>query len=78
MATKTTTIARAVIAITGRGIKVFNDPLVDGRRSLKVWGWQEEDYNLANNLLTSAGCKVTKVKTHKSQWKGRTRLHVAE
>jgi hypothetical protein len=58
MLTKTGAIARAVIAMTGRGHMVFNDRLKDGRRSLKVWGWTNKDYETARELLTRAGCQV--------------------
>jgi hypothetical protein len=86
MATKTNTIARAVIALTGRGHAVFNDRLADGRRSLKVWGWTEQDYHEAHALLTRAGCRATVVQflsngyNINGQYRKilRTRLHVAE
>lgn len=81
MQTKTSEIAREVISRTGRGTKVFNDLLVDGDRSLKVWGWTLEDYNLAKELLESKGCVVfqhrfqSRYGTFKMK---RTRLHVTE
>lgn len=37
---------------------IFNDKLSDGRRSLKVWGWTDDDYDLCAHLLKIAGCKV--------------------
>ena len=61
MQTKTGSIARAVIHMTGRGFCVFNDRLADGRRSLKVWGWTDRDYETARELLTRAKCQVTVV-----------------
>ncbi len=33
---KTRTVINAAIAITGKGTEVFNDPMVDGSRSVKV------------------------------------------
>lgn len=34
---------------------VYNDPLKDGRRSVKVWGWQREDYQKALSVLRASG-----------------------
>ena len=34
---------------------VYNDPLVDGRRSVKVWGWTHKDYIAALGVLRAAG-----------------------
>ena len=83
MLTKTGVIARAVIAMTGRGFLVFNDRLVDGRRSLKVWGWTDKDYETARELLTRAKCQVTVVEfdAYSPRTGGRytqRRLHVQE
>lgn len=83
MLTKTGVIARAVIAMTGRGFMVFNDRLVDGRRSLKVWGWTDKDYETARELLTRAKCQVKVVEFDAYSFRmGGTytqrRLHVQE
>lgn len=86
MATKTAIIARAVQLTSGRGTYVFNDRLLDGRRSLKVWGWTEADYMEAAHQLAKAGCVV---KVHKfkptAPWlpesvrnTQRIRLHITE
>lgn len=79
--TKTGAIARAVIAMTGRGFLVFNDRLRDGRRSLKVWGWTFKDYEMARELLTRAKCQVHVVEFDgysRGMVKRQIRLHVAE
>lgn len=79
--TKTGAIARAVIAMTGRGSLVFNDRLRDGRRSLKVWGWTFKDYEMARELLTRAKCQVQVVEFDgysRGMVKRQIRLHVAE
>ena len=79
MATKSRAIANAVVAINQRGNFVFNDKLVDGTRSLKVWGWKLDDYTLAQKLLEDAGCRVTRVKTPGIFGRsGSYRLHVVE
>ena len=44
--TKTTQVARKIMN-KGKGTYLFNDRLVDGRRSLKVWGWTDSDYRKA-------------------------------
>lgn len=81
--TKTGKIASAMIA-AGRGWGgMFNDKLADGRRSLKVWGWDDSDYRKAKLLLEQEGCKVSMVKTRTVNCGGRTlrpstRLHVTE
>lgn len=81
MKTKTGTIARAVMTMTDRGFLMFNDRLVDGRRSLKVWGWTPADYEAARNLLTQAGCSVTQVEFDsysRGMRQRQIRLHVQE
>ena len=81
--TKTTQIANAVIELTGHGWMKFNDRLKDGRRSLKVIGWNDEDYKQAAKLLTVMGCDVWIVEFPGYNFRvGRgymqTRLHVRE
>lgn len=83
MKTKTGTIARAVISMNNRGSLMFNDRLRDGRRSLKVWGWNDRDYETARELLTRAGCQVQVVEfeAYSARSGGRytqRRLHVQE
>ena len=80
--TKTGKIASAMIA-AGRGSTMYNDKLVGGRRSLKVCGWDDNDYRKAKLLLEQAGCKVEMVKTRSFDTGyrilgPRTRLHVTE
>lgn len=58
MVTKTAVIVKAVQLMTNRGHTVFNDRLVDGRRSVKVWGWNQDDYQKAASMLREAGCKA--------------------
>ena len=77
--TTTSKIARKVIKMTGKGSELFNDKLVSGKRSLKVWGWTPKEYFMAVELLTKEGCKVEVVSTIGSRTrKSRTRLHVTE
>lgn len=81
--TQTTKVANAVIALTGRGWMKFNDKLRDGRRSLKVLGWDYDDYDNAARLLRVMGCEV-EIKTFEAfsnrgwQWYTQTRLLVKE
>jgi len=35
--------------------RIFNDRLVDGSRSVKVWGWTHKDYVAALEVLRAAG-----------------------
>lgn len=81
--TQTTKVANAVIALTGRGWMKFNDRLKDGRRSLKVFGWTDDDYEQAARLLRVMGCDVDVVGFSAFSWRGgrtytQTRLHVKE
>lgn len=68
---------------------VFNDRLKDGRRSLKVWGWNALTYAEAVDFLRDRGCQVRVVKTRpcitawpEQEWssysEGYLRLHVKE
>jgi len=62
---------------------VFNDRLLDGTRSVKVWGWREVDYDIAAKALEAAGCTVKKVRFGGYSIRGgcnyqQTRLHVKE
>lgn len=82
MMTKTRLVAQLLMA-QGRGTYVFNDRLVDDRRSLKVWGWGQSDYVEAKQMLEQAGCQVELVQfTARSPRSGQrysqTRLHVTE
>lgn len=80
--TITNIVARGIINKTGHGTTIFNDRLVDGRRSLKVWGWSLGDYYLAKSELESLGCSVELRQLAKRQtgWLRRqqTRLYVTE
>ena len=81
--TMTTTCANVVCEMKGRGWMKFNDKLKDGRRSLKVLGWTDEDYADAAKLLTLMGCDVETVAFAGYSFRGgrnytQTRLHVKE
>ena len=84
MVTKTTQVARSVMLESGKGSFLFNDKLVDGRRSLKVWGWTSAEYLAAKSKLEAQGCKVNMVKApvyhdHRgARTVQNTRLHVTE
>lgn len=81
--TKTTQVARTVALLSGAGTFRFNDKLVDGRRSLKVWGWSDAEYRMAKGMLEDMGCKVEVVQTPVYRdrigvKRTHTRLHVTE
>lgn len=78
MMTKTALIARAVVAMTGKGTSIFNDRLADGRRSLKVWGWTEMEYGRAQAMLTEARCSTTLQKLTDRNGYTTIRLYVYE
>lgn len=53
--TQTTRLARQHMKATNKGSTIFNDRLVDGRRSLKVWGWSLPQYESFQRVLKQAG-----------------------
>ena len=60
---------------------IFNDRLRDGRRSLKVWGWSEQQYLRAKERLEALDCTVEVVRVAlrgKPPGVFRFRLHVTE
>lgn len=78
--TKTTRIARK---LAGPRATIFNDKMVDGRRSLKVWGWKRNDYEECERQLRAAGLAVELVErnTPKTYFRAagkQIRLHVTE
>jgi len=77
MITQTFKVASAIRTITGKGSVIFNDKLVDGRRSLKVWGWMYAEYAEAADILRQHGHEVTMVQVPAGRGK-RWRLHVVE
>ena len=61
------------------GTLVFNDPINDGGRSIKVWGWDKNDYTIAMIALKAAGMRVVRVRTPGNyRCPPITRLHVYE
>lgn len=78
MLTKTMEVAKEVQKRTGKGETIWNDRLVDGRRSLKVWGWGKEEYALAEELLKQRGCKVFSHIFQSPRRRSMRRLHVDE
>ena len=83
MTTLTTAVANHVCKAHNKGRNIFNDRLKDGSRSLKVWGWELEQYTDAAGILKIAGCSV-KIKRSVRKYSGTsverivTRLHVKE
>jgi hypothetical protein len=76
-------IIRGVAAEVGRGNTYYNDKLKDGTRSIKVWGFHAQDYDILETRLMNAGYGVKRVKTpgevyYGHRLNGSTRLHVRE
>jgi ABC-type proline/glycine betaine transport system substrate-binding protein len=81
--TLTTRIANTIKQASGKGTIVFNDKLKSGERSLKVWGWSDEQYTLAKAILEQLGCTVKVVEVgpcpgYRNRTKPQTRLHITE
>lgn len=79
--TETRKVARKIIKASGEGHTIFNDRLVDGRRSLKVWGWDKKMYELCQQELMAQGHIVKLVSFLVNRWGGsrlQHRLHVLE
>ena len=74
------TLSNAAIEITGKGTQVFNDPMADGSRSIKVWGWGSADYLVAKELLERAGLVawIVVLPANKHRKKPTVRVHVSE
>lgn len=78
--TQSTRIARK---LAGPRTTIFNDKMVDGRRSLKVWGWQRNEYEECKRQLQAAGHTVELVErdTPQTYWRPagkQIRLHILE
>lgn len=51
-------ICRAVMTLSGVGSFLFNDRRANGGRSIKVWGWRNEHYELAADIMRKHGFDV--------------------
>jgi hypothetical protein len=69
-------VVRALANATGPKT-VFNDRLVDGTRSIKVWGWQQEDYKSALRTLQNVGLRGRIVRVNNGYSRNQYRLWVA-
>ena len=79
--TETTRTARSIIKQMGTGRTIFNDRLKDGRRSLKVWGWNLPTYEICKQELERSGHEVELVSFPVLKYgttKMQHRLHVLE
>lgn len=47
--------SKIIRKLAGPMSTIFNDRLVDGTRSYKVWGWDLPDYNRALQALKASG-----------------------
>ncbi len=76
--TNTLVPARIVRELAGNKI-MFNDRLINGGRSIKVWGWQMADYHQAMDALarSGVGCKLVRTPQIKGIWDrgGNLRIH---
>lgn len=81
--TKTRRLVRQHIKKVG-GSTIFNDRLVDGKRSVKVWGWGLRQYESFQRLLKAEGLVSEIVEFTRSgpAWNGggriQHRIHVWE
>lgn len=57
-ATNPAKLVRAMMTTFGAGTYLFNDKMKDGRRSIKVWGWKQEEWRLAVDILRAHGFSV--------------------
>ena len=65
------------LAYAGGRTTVFNDRLRDGTRSIKVWGWQQEDYKSALRTLQNVGLRGRIVRVNNGYSRNQYRLWVA-
>lgn len=66
--TETRRIVKKVIKETGKGVTIFNDRLRDGRRSVKVWGWDLPQYELCERRLKAVGIVSSIVTLKANRW----------
>jgi hypothetical protein len=84
--TNTRIIVSACKLVLKKGTVIFNDKLKDGRRSVKVWGWDYPDYQQCQDMLVKAGYDARIIKKSRKfyNWLGKrvirevTRIHVNE
>jgi len=78
---KSTRIIRALITVTGKGTTLFSDR-IKGGRSIKVWGWTKDHYEVAIQALAKQGISARLVNTPMVDraWTsgGELRIHTTE
>ncbi len=74
---KSAQIVRGLVAVTGKGRYVFNDK-IQGGRSIKVWGWSRDIYDVAIAALRKQGIPAQLVTTPKakSSWSSGNSLRI--
>lgn len=74
-------IVRALMTVTGKGTTLFNDR-IQGGRSLKVWGWTTDHYEVAIQALAKQGIEARLVTSPliNKKWHvgGSLRIHTKE
>ena len=77
MRTKSAKIVRALMTITGKGTFLFNDR-IRGGRSIKVWGWKEQHYDVAMQALAKQGIgsKLVRTRASGNPWRGGSSLRI--
>lgn len=79
--TKSGKIVRALMTLTGKGTSLFNDK-IRGGRSIKVWGWKQEHYEVAIQAMKKQGIEAQLVTTPlvNKKWNvgGDLRIHTVE
>lgn len=67
----TSKMIKVIRSVVGPDVVIFNDKLVDGTRSVKIWGIKY-NYGPVTKALTANGFSVKLV----DGFNGRTRIHV--
>ena len=76
--TESTKLARRHMKKLNKGNHIFNDRLVDGRRSVKVPGWRLPEYQSFQQVLKSAGFESEIVDLPEYRNVRRNRIHITE
>ncbi len=78
---KSSKIVRGLMNVTGKGTFLFNDK-IQGGRSIKVWGWNPDLYQVAIDAMRRQGIAAKLVRTPPSgsPWRpgNSLRIHTQE
>ena len=73
--------SKIVRQLAGSTARIFNDKLVNGVRSYKVWGWAQSDYERCVSMLQANGIAATLIihraySSRGARWYEQPRIHV--